>query len=48
MTKLNETYKCNVCGNIVKVVHAGAGQLVCCDQPMELLEEQTSDKESDQ
>ncbi len=34
MTKLNEVYKCSVCGNIVEVVHAGAGQLVCCGQPM--------------
>jgi len=34
MTKLNEIYKCNVCGNIVEMVHTGAGQLVCCGQPM--------------
>lgn len=32
-------YKCNVCGNIVEVLHEGAGKLVCCGQPMELLEE---------
>ena len=37
MTKLLEVYKCNVCGNIVKVVHASGGTLVCCGQPMELL-----------
>ncbi|MFA5532150.1 MAG: desulfoferrodoxin [Candidatus Shapirobacteria bacterium] len=37
MTKLNQIYKCNVCGNIVEVVHTGVGQLVCCGQPMELL-----------
>lgn len=36
MTKLNEVYKCNVCGNIVEVVHSGKGQLVCCGQTMEL------------
>jgi len=36
MTKINEIYKCNVCGNIVEMVHTGAGQLVCCGQPMVL------------
>ncbi len=36
MTKLNDIFKCNICGNIVEVVHAGGGQLVCCDHPMEL------------
>ncbi|MFH1427442.1 MAG: desulfoferrodoxin [Patescibacteria group bacterium] len=36
MTELNQVYKCNVCGNIVEVLHAGEGELVCCGQPMEL------------
>jgi len=44
MTKLNEVYKCNICGNIVEVVHAGAGQLVCCGQPMDLQKEKTNDQ----
>ncbi|MBR9680022.1 MAG: desulfoferrodoxin [Candidatus Altiarchaeota archaeon] len=43
MTKQFEIYKCEVCGNIVEVSHAGAGQLVCCGQPMELLIEKTED-----
>lgn len=43
MTKLNEIYKCKVCGNIVEVVHAGNGELVCCGQPMELQVAGTSD-----
>ncbi|MCD6489996.1 MAG: desulfoferrodoxin [Thermodesulfobacterium sp.] len=30
-------YKCNVCGNIVLVMHSGKGELVCCKKPMELL-----------
>ncbi len=34
MAKLLEIYKCEVCGNIVEVVHASAGTLVCCDKPM--------------
>jgi len=43
MTKLKQIYKCNICGNIVEVLHAGVGQLVCCGQPMELLTEKTTD-----
>ncbi len=39
----NEIYKCNVCGNIVEVLHVGGGELVCCGQPMELLSEKTQD-----
>ncbi len=43
MTKVKEIYKCTICGNIVEVLHAGIGQLVCCNQPMELLKEKTED-----
>jgi superoxide reductase len=43
MTKLREIYKCNVCGNIVEVLHTGVGELVCCGQPMELQTEKTQD-----
>jgi superoxide reductase len=43
MTKLREIYKCNICGNIVEVVHTGVGALVCCGQNMELLKEKTKD-----
>ncbi|MFA5382305.1 MAG: desulfoferrodoxin [Candidatus Micrarchaeia archaeon] len=44
MTKLNEIYKCNICGNITEVLHTGIGQLVCCGKPMELLEEKIKDQ----
>lgn len=43
MAELKQIYKCNVCGNIVEVLHAGVGELVCCGQPMELLKEKTED-----
>jgi superoxide reductase len=43
MAELLEVYKCEVCGNIVEVLHGGAGELVCCDEPMELLTENTVD-----
>jgi superoxide reductase len=43
MVKLKEVYKCALCGNIVEVLHAGGGELVCCGQPMELLVEKLQD-----
>jgi superoxide reductase len=43
MAKRMEVYKCEVCGNIVEVLHGGAGQLVCCGKPMKLLVENTTD-----
>ncbi|OGM02007.1 desulfoferrodoxin [Candidatus Woesearchaeota archaeon RBG_13_36_6] len=43
MTQQNQIYKCNICGNIVEVLHPGAGELVCCGKPMELLKEKTKD-----
>ena len=38
-----QVYKCEVCGNIVEVIHAGGGELVCCGQPMTLQTENTVD-----
>lgn len=43
MTKRNEVYKCEICENITEVLHEGAGELVCCGQPMNLQEEKTAD-----
>lgn len=43
MTKRLEIYKCGVCGNMVEMVHAGEGELVCCGEPMKLLTENTTD-----
>ena len=43
MAQKLQIYKCMVCGNIVEVLHGGVGELVCCDQPMELLDEKTAD-----
>ena len=38
-----EVYKCELCGNIVETLHTGAGALTCCNQPMTLLAENTTD-----
>lgn len=43
MAKKLQIYKCEMCGNIVEVIHSGAGELVCCGQAMELLDEKTAD-----
>ena len=43
MTGLLEIYKCEVCGNIVEMIHTGQGQLVCCGQPMKIFKENTVD-----
>jgi len=43
MTQLNQIYKCEVCGNIVEVLHTGVGELVCCGEPMKLMVENTVD-----
>jgi len=42
MTNQHEIYRCNICGNVVALVQAGAGQLVCCGQPMEKLAENST------
>lgn len=43
MTKKLEMYKCDICGNFVEVVLAGAGDLVCCGEAMKLLNANTTD-----
>lgn len=39
MIKENQAYKCTICGNFVKVIAAGGGELTCCGQAMELVTE---------
>lgn len=38
-----EVYKCDICGNIVEVMHGGAGALVCCSADMKQMTENTVD-----
>ena len=44
MTKKREIYRCEICGNIVEVLHEGVGTLVCCGQPMKFIEEKTKEE----
>ena len=43
MTEKLQVYKCEICGNIVEMLHAGDGELVCCGAPMKLFKENTVD-----
>ena len=38
-----EVYKCGLCGNIIEVMHTGAGSLVCCGADMQLMTENSVD-----
>ena len=39
MTQAKGIYKCELCGNIVELLHLGGGELVCCGQSMRLVSE---------
>ena len=43
MAEQKQIYKCEICGNIIEVVHGAFGELVCCGEPMKLLKENTVD-----
>jgi superoxide reductase len=37
--KVGQVYLCEICGNKVKMLEAGKGQLICCGQAMKRIEE---------
>ncbi|MDO4557631.1 MAG: desulfoferrodoxin [Planctomycetia bacterium] len=43
MAEKFQVWKCPICGNVVEVISAGDGELVCCGQPMELLKPGSTD-----
>jgi superoxide reductase len=43
MMERKSTFQCQLCGNIVELLHVGGGTLSCCGQDMKLLEESTAD-----
>jgi superoxide reductase len=47
MTKQFQVYKCKVCGIVAEVLDGGAGELVCCGEPMVGFEEKTADKSTE-
>jgi len=44
MAERYEIYKCEICGNVVEVLHGGKGQLYCGGQPMKLMEEKKEEQ----
>ena len=48
MTKLNQIYKCNICSNVIEILHTGDGELVCCNEPMKLFQEKTKKQEGEE
>ncbi|RJP75037.1 MAG: desulfoferrodoxin FeS4 iron-binding domain-containing protein [Candidatus Abyssobacteria bacterium SURF_17] len=38
MGEQGKTYRCNICGQEVKVTKEGVGTLVCCNEDMELVD----------
>lgn len=47
MIEQGQTYKCNICENVVKVIKVGGGDLMCCMAPMELVESAKSNENSE-
>ena len=45
MTARGQIWKCDICGNIIEILHEGADSLVCCGAPMNLIEEKSEDPE---
>ena len=43
MTKRDDVYKCEKCGNLIGVIHGAGGDLVCCGENMVLLKANSTD-----
>lgn len=48
MTEKNGIYKCEICGNVVSVIEAHGGELVCCGKAMVLFEEKAIEQEGNE
>ena len=47
MVKRFEIFKCRCCGSVVEVLHPGIGDLVCCEQHMQVVDENNMDASRD-
>jgi len=43
MGQEGELYRCEICGQEVRVTRAGPGRLYCCGEPMTLVEPDEAD-----
>jgi desulfoferrodoxin-like iron-binding protein len=44
VVEVGEHYICTICGNEVIVTKAGGGVLICCGQPMDLVEDKSKEQ----
>ncbi len=47
MVELRQIFKCNICGNIIEVLHPSSNNLICCGQPMNLMDENSEGEYAD-
>jgi len=38
VSKVGQVFRCEICGNVVVVKESGGGELICCGEPMVLVE----------
>lgn len=38
VTEEGQKFRCEICGNEVTVTAVGGGELVCCNEPMDLMD----------
>jgi desulfoferrodoxin-like iron-binding protein len=43
-----EVYRCNTCGNEIKITYVGGGTLTCCGRPMEMIKEGVPEEEEEE
>jgi superoxide reductase len=48
MAEKLKKYRCELCGNIIEVLQAGDGDLVCCGKPMVVMVEKTLAEEGNE
>ena len=46
MILLNELFRCNICGNVIEIVHEGVESLACCNEDMERLKVNEADSKN--
>ena len=47
MVNQREIFKCEICGNVIEILHASSNSLVCCGQPMQLMIEKSEGEYAD-
>lgn len=45
---IGEVWRCEICGNVVEVLEAGGGELICCGVPMVKVEADEDEEEEEE